>query len=170
MEVYSDLRSGLNYFNIDNIVKLSISQTSDFKEEYNISSKSFKHVENKILLHNLFENILKLLKSNNINPSFKPVLYITEKMCISPEVKEDIVFTQLKILKKLLPIPFIIPLSESVFSGFDGPIRELNSRCMELFNKRKIKLKELKRYFSEKGYTSLSNTLSSTVNLKGLYY
>ena len=168
--LYSDLRAGINYFNVDSTIKISVEQVREFKEEYNISSKNFKHVENKILLHNLFENILKLLKNNNTNNSFKPALYVTETMLDSPEMKSEVVLKQLKILKKLLPIPIIIPFSEAVFTGLDGPLKEINLKCMEFYSKRKIKLKDLVRYFNEKGYSSLSNTLSSTVNLKGLYY
>jgi hypothetical protein len=167
---YSDIRSGINYFNIDSVILDALIQTKEFKEEYNISSKNFKHVENKIILHNLFQNILSLLKNNNINTDYKPVLYVSDKMMETNELKSEIVLKQLKLLKKLLPIPVIIPLSDSIFIGFEGPLKELNYKCLEFFCKRKIKLKELKRYFTEKGYSTLSNALSSTVNLKGLYY
>jgi hypothetical protein len=167
---YSDLRSGLNYHCIDSAIVKALEQADDFKLEYHISDKNFKHVEDKLILHNLFNNILEILRKETVNPSFKRVLYISEDFIRTKTMKSPVLIKQLRVLKKILPIPFIVPLSNDAFLGMDGRVKELNSKCLEFYKRKKIKLKELKRYFNDKGYKSLTATLSGTVNLKGLYY
>lgn len=165
---YSDFKAGLIYLNIEKCIEHTFLEVENFKNEYCIDAKRFKVVEDKIFLHHLFENIIELLRKEH--STFKPVLYVPETAFKTGLEKSVVAIKQLKTIKRLLPVPLIVPLSESIFTGFEGEIKELNNKCLSFYNSRKIKLQTLKRYFSDKGYTSLLTTLSSTVNLKGLYY
>lgn len=164
---FTDFRACLNYISIQKSIERTFLEVEDFKNEYCIDNKRFKVVEDKIFLHHLFNNIINLLKENH--SQYKPVLFVPDTM-VGDLKKSVVALKQLKTLKKLLPVPLIIPLSVNIFTGFDGEMKELNNKCLEFYSNRKIKLQTLKKYFSDKGYTSLSSTLSSTVNLKGLYY
>lgn len=163
---YKDLLYKISYINISSTIQKSLLDVEDFKLEYNISSKSFKHVESKIIFHFLFLNILKYLRSADKIDSFKISLYTDSK-----EKLNDVTLKQLKILKKILPIPIFIALDEqSTFTGLYGGLKELNNKVINFYQKRRVKLKELKKYLDNKGFNTISNTLSSVVDLKGFYY
>ena len=165
---YTDLKSGLIFISIDGCIERTFLEVEDFKNEYCIESKKFKFVEDKIFLHHLFENVIKLLRKES--SKYKPVLLVTEEYLTSDLNKSATALRQLKTIKRLLPVPLIIPLSRHIFTGLGGDFKELTNKCLSFYQNRKIKLQTVKKYFSDKGYTSLLTTLSSTVNLKGLYY
>jgi hypothetical protein len=168
---YIDNLYKLIYICIDDVIDETVLDVGDFKHEYNISTKNFKFVEDKIYFHHLFLNILKVLRENSLENSYKPVLYISYEKIATKNIKLPIILKQIKVLKSLLPIPLIIPIKTLLFSSkSEGKIKELNLKCSEFYSKRKIKLAKLKKYLDTKGYTTLNNSLSSIVNLKGVYY
>lgn len=168
---YSDKIFKLIYLQIDEILDKTFLDVEDFKLEYNISAKNFKYVEDKIFFHNLFVNVLNLIRNNSKETDLKPVLFLTNSYINKETRKIQIALRQLKILKKLLPIPLIIPLKTDVFSAKQpGLLREINHKCSNFYCKRKIRLSEVKKYLDTKGYTTLNSTLSGIVNLKGVYY
>lgn len=162
--------SGLIFISLETALSETLWEVDNFKQEYNISTKNFKYVEDKLFLHNIFNNIIKLLKENKDIDRYKPVLFIPELVFNQKQIKTPVILKQLRTLKKLLPIPLIIPLADNIFLNRDGKLKEINNKCLYFYTQRKIKLKELKRYLKDKGYTSLLETLSSIINLKGFYY
>lgn len=167
---YSDLIFKLKYFCIDGLIDETILDVKDFKIEYCISDRKFKHVEQDILFHYLFLNVIKLIRNSVIEKGFKPVLYVSKNKA-ETDVFDVNIALQIKKLKKLLPIPLIIPLDEAeVFYGAYGRIKEVNSKILNFYSKKKVKIKEVKKYLDNKGFNTLSNTLSSIVDLKGFYY
>jgi len=164
---YTDLLYKLKYVCIDNLIDETVLDVDGFKIEYRLTDKNFKYIKKNIVFHFLFLNVLKLLKNIVTEDSYKPVLFVSCEKIIKDNTLED----QLKLLKKLLPIPVLLSLDQDIiFKGFPGPLKELNSKVLSFYQKRKVKLKDLKKYFDDKGFSALSHTLSSVVDLKGFYY
>ena len=161
---------GFVYLSLDDIVNKSFNQIEDFKEEFCIPETKLKHVKDRLFLHYFFTNIMEYVRSIKIEEGLRVVLYITEKKLSEKEFKDPSILKQLKTLKKLLPLPFIIPLKESLIKEKAGDMLEINKKCLEFYSKRKVKLKQIKKYFDDKGYTTLTSSLSNIVNLKGFYY
>jgi len=158
------------YINLDKDIEKAFDQIEDFKEEFKIASEKLKHVKDKLFLHYMFINILENIKSVGEVSSMKVVLYITPHTLKDKKLKDSQILKQLKILKSVLPIPLIIPLEEEIFNAKNGNLIELNKKCLEFYLKRRVSLKQLKKYFDNKGFTTLTATLSNIVNLKGFYY
>jgi hypothetical protein len=165
---YTDLLFKFKYVCIDGLIDETNLDVEDFKIEYCISDKKFKHVENNILFHYLFLNVIKLARSLDLEIGYKLVLFVTDKKLESKDLN---LILQLKNLKKILPIPLLISVNqEEVFVGLYGKMKETNNRVLNFYSKRKVKFKEVKKYLDNKGFNTLSNTLSSMVDLKGFYY
>jgi hypothetical protein len=163
---YIDSIYKLKYIDTVEALNKTLLDVEDFKLEYQISPKNFKYIQKNILFHFLFINLISLLREVNLNNEFKPVLYVDEKNIPSslPLIE------QLKKIKKIFPIPFLIGVDTSLFTGSGGPLKEINRKVMNFYGKRRVELREIKKYLDTKGFNTLSNTLSSVVDLKGFYY
>ena len=165
---YTDLLFKFKYVCIDSLIDETNLDVEDFKIEYCISDKKFKHVESNILFHYLFLNVIKLVRSLNLETGYKLVLFVTDKKLDSKNLN---LILQLKNLKKILPIPLLISINqEEVFTGLYGKMKEINNKVLNFYSKRKVKFREIKKHLDDKGFNALSNTLSSIVDLKGFYY
>jgi len=166
---YTDLIFKLKYICIDSLIDETVLDVNDFKLEYCISDKKFKHVERDIIFHYLFLNVIKLIRDLNLESGFKPVIYISKEKF--EKILDVSLLLQIKKLKKLLPIPMFVCVEEfEVFYGSDGKMKEINNKSLNFYSKRKVKIREVKKYLDDKGFNTLSNTLSSIVDLKGFYY
>lgn len=164
---YTDLIYRLKYICIDDLVRQTILDAEGFKIDYCLSDRNFKYVKKNIVFHFLFLNTLQLLKTHVPGNPFKPALFTSKQL----EIDDEVIEAQLKLLKRLLPVPVILSLDDYLtFRGKLGPLKEMNSRVLNFYQNRKVKLKNLKKYFNEKGFNTLANTLSSVVDLKGFYY
>jgi hypothetical protein len=164
---YTDLLYNIVYINIDDLLIKTLVDVEDFKVDYHISSKNFKHIEGNIVFHYIFTNIINLIKEKKVDICKKTVFYTTKRVKLE---ETPVLSNQLKAFKKIFPLPIIFNLDESVFMGPIGSLVELNQKTMNFYGKRKIKLKDIKKYLDDKGFYNLTNTLSSTIDLKGIYY
>ena len=168
---WNDPKYGLSYHCVDKVMDETLYKVDEFKAEFHISDKNFKYVQDKLFLHYFFDNVMIFLRVNYCSNNFKPVLFLTETRLLQPDLKSESIIKQLKLIKKLLPIPLIIPLSTQLFKAVKtGELKELNERITRFYEKRRVSSKKLKSYFDEKGYNTLSATLSSVVNLRYLLY
>lgn len=168
--MYLEEKYGLVYHCIDDVITDTLYKVDEFKANFHISDKNFKYVQDKLFLHYFFENTMAFLREKNPSP-YKPVLFLTDERLEQVDLKSEIIIKQLKIIKKLLPIPFIIPLPKQVLKAKkNGEWKELNEKITGFYLKRKVSTQKLKNYFDDKGYSTLSATLSSVVNLKHLLY
>lgn len=163
---FKDTKFKFNYIDLETTIEKTLLDVEDFKLEYHISTKNFKYVEKNIIFHNLFTNILDLVKYYNQLNGFKPVLYTIESYI---KQKPETLIKQLGVLKKVLPMPFFI-FKENIKDDPYGKLREMNVKSMDFYINKRVKLKDIKKYLNSNGYSTLSNTMSSTVDLKGFYY
>jgi hypothetical protein len=168
---WNDARYGLAYHCVDNVITTALDRVDDFKAEFHISDKNLKYVQDKLFLHYLFDSIMEFLRKNTTDNTFKPVLFLSEERIQQKDLQSEVIIKQLKLIKKLLPIPLLIPLSAQIFiSNREGNLKELNEKIVNFYAKRKVSVRRLKNYFDDKGYSTISDTLSSMVNLKHLFY
>lgn len=163
---FRDEKFKFNYIDLEKTLDSTLLDIADFKLEYNISSKNFKYVDKNVTFHCLFKNILNSVKYYNKLNGFKPVIYVVDS-CLKQKPKSLI--DQLKVIKRLLPIPFFIIKDKDLENSW-GLLKELNMKGMDFYSNRKVKIKDLKKYLNDNGYSTLANTMSSIVNLKGFYY
>ena len=163
---FKDVKFKFNYIDLESTIEKTLLDVEDFKLEYHISNRNFKYVEKNIIFHNLFTNILELVKHYNQLNGFKPVLYTIENYI---KQKPEILIKQLKVLKKVLPIPLFV-FRENIAEDPMGKMREMNNKSMDFYTNKRVRLRDIKKYLNNNGYSTLANTMSSTVDLKGFYY
>ena len=164
---YTDPVYKLQYNCIDSVVENTLLDIEGFKIEYCLSEQKFKHVKKNVIFHFLFLNTINYIRELKIQDNFKLSLFISEEIVI----KDQEIITQIKALKKLLPIPLLVFVNSNyLFRGNYGPLKEQNNKIMSFYQNRKVKLKELKKHLNDKGFSALSHALSSVVDLKGFYY
>lgn len=163
---FEDVKFKFNYIDLEPTIEKTLLDVEDFKLEYHISNKNFKYVEKNIIFHNLFTNILEIVKYYNQLNGFKPVLYTVENYI---KRKPEVLIKQLKVLKKVLPVPFFV-FKGNITDDAYGKLKEMNMKSMNFYSNKRVKLKDIKKYLNDNGYSTLANTMSSIVNLKGFYY
>ena len=127
---------GLAYYCVDNVLTDTQFKVDDFKASFHISDKNFKYVHDKLFLHYFFENVMSFLRENTPPGNYKPVLFLTDERLIQDDLKSEVVIKQIKLIKKLLPIPFVIPLSKSTLkSKKSGEWKELNEKILNFYLK-----------------------------------